>query len=146
MFYFSLNLSKCNFRYLEAVNVGHNFVTLRWEPGFDGGLHNTKYFVAYKRVTTGRDLAGDCPGAAQPSRRPQGDGLQEFDCQKSNPCNVTALEQHNTFLFKVNVKILFKTSIFKIEKIYFLYKFFREYLGIFVKRLVFLKKLLASYC
>ncbi|KAE8737392.1 hypothetical protein FOCC_FOCC017145 [Frankliniella occidentalis] len=104
---------------VKATAVGHNFVTLLWEAGFDGGVQNTKYFVSYRRVaggngnpTDGDELASDCYSAAPPSvnadllvTAPEGTGeaggWQEFDCQKNNPCNVTSLQQHASYVFKV---------------------------------------------
>lgn len=97
---------------VKATAVGHNFVTLLWEAGFDGGVQNTKYFVSYRRVAGGsgaesEGLASDCYSAAPPSVNSNlvspdsSEGWQEFDCQKNNPCNVTSLEQHASYVFKV---------------------------------------------
>ncbi|XP_034242329.1 uncharacterized protein LOC117645893 isoform X4 [Thrips palmi] len=102
---------------VKSTAVGHNYVTLLWEAGFDGGVQNTKYFVSYRRVaggsnTEGGDLASDCYSAAPPSVNAnlvssseatsgEAGGWQEFDCQKNNPCNVTSLEQHASYVFKV---------------------------------------------
>lgn len=87
---------------LKATRMGHNFVTLSWTPGFDGGIHNTKYFVAYRRV--GEDDSNNClaPTLNYQTNRGRGDGWQEFDCQSYNPCNITSLEQHHSYRFKVN--------------------------------------------
>ncbi|CAH2076216.1 unnamed protein product, partial [Iphiclides podalirius] len=76
-------------RALASQRVGAGHVALRWEAGFDGGLA-TKYFVLYRRVAGG----GQCAPRAD-------DGWREYDCARANPCNVTRLEQHNTYSFKV---------------------------------------------
>ncbi|XP_069704105.1 hemicentin-1 isoform X7 [Periplaneta americana] len=90
---------------IKATEVGHNYVTLLWEPGFDGGIQNTKFFVSYRRVLAAAGdemMTSDCYGASGITpRRSNGEGWQEFDCQKNNPCNVTSLEQHHTYVFKV---------------------------------------------
>ncbi|XP_046591398.1 hemicentin-2 isoform X1 [Neodiprion lecontei] len=81
---------------ISAMDVGPSYVVLLWEPGFDGGLPNTKYFVSYRRAAGGDEVvASDC---AAP-RGPAGQWL-ETDCQGSNPCNVTSLDQHQTYSFK----------------------------------------------
>lgn len=91
---------------IKATEVGHSYVTLLWEPGFDGGHQNTKYFVSYRRVLASagdETLAPDCYGTTGIiPRRSNGEGWQEFDCQRNNPCNVTSLEQHHTYVFKVS--------------------------------------------
>ncbi|XP_033338035.2 hemicentin protein echinoid isoform X2 [Megalopta genalis] len=84
---------------ITAMDIGPTHVALLWELGFDGGLPITKYFVFYKRVPGGDEiLAQDC---AMP-RSPTGQWL-ELDCKRSNPCNVTNLEQHQTYTFRVRV-------------------------------------------
>ena len=101
-------------RSLKTTVVGYNFVTLQWEPGFNGGLQNTKYFVAYRRVAGGlsaggeeQNLASDCYSAGDVPNinvnidADSASGWQEFDCQRNNPCNVTSLEQHASYVFKV---------------------------------------------
>ncbi|XP_039283804.1 hemicentin-1 isoform X1 [Nilaparvata lugens] len=84
---------------LSAVQVGHSFVTLKWTPGFDGGVH-TKYFVSYRKVlkTSDEDVDSDCY-----AKRKTGpaDSWHEFDCQRINPCNVTSLEEHQSYEFKM---------------------------------------------
>ncbi|BES87266.1 negative regulation of ERBB signaling pathway [Nesidiocoris tenuis] len=81
---------------LRALDVGHSYITLQWTPGFNGGLQSTKYFVSYKRVlTTPND---DCYA---PKKNGIPESWHEFDCQTKNPCNVTNLEQHQSYLFKV---------------------------------------------
>ncbi|KAG7213943.1 hypothetical protein KM043_003140 [Ampulex compressa] len=90
---------------ITAMDVGPTHVALLWELGFDGGLPITKYFVSYRRVVGGPGAgAADelvAPDCALP-RGPAGQWL-ELDCRRSNPCNVTNLEQHQTYSFKVKV-------------------------------------------
>ncbi|KAL6268497.1 hypothetical protein P5V15_001630 [Pogonomyrmex californicus] len=84
---------------ITAMEIGPTYVTLLWQLGFDGGLSITKYFVSYRRVAGGDEIvAPDCA----PPRGPAGQWL-ELDCRRSNPCNVTNLEQHQTYTFKVKV-------------------------------------------
>ncbi|KAL0113165.1 hypothetical protein PUN28_012384 [Cardiocondyla obscurior] len=84
---------------ITAMEVGPTYVVLLWQLGFDGGLPITKYFVSYRRVAGGDEIvAPDCA----PPRGPAGQWL-ELDCRRSNPCNVTNLEQHQTYTFKVKV-------------------------------------------
>lgn len=82
---------------VTAINVGPTHVALGWEVGFDGGIPISKYFVSYRRVP-GEDeaVAPDCA----PPRGPAGE-WNELDCRRSNPCNITDLEQHQTYTFKV---------------------------------------------
>lgn len=81
---------------VTAIHMGHNFVTLNWEPGFNGGISNTKYFVSYKKVNIrdSYDVEG-CGIVTKPT------DWSEVDCQQNIPCNVSHLEQHQTYLFKV---------------------------------------------
>lgn len=81
---------------LNAIYMGHNYVTLNWEPGFNGGMSNTKYFVSFKKnnVRDPYEVEG-CGVVTKAS-----DWL-EVDCQQSIPCNVSHLDQHQTYLFKV---------------------------------------------
>lgn len=84
---------------ITAMDIGPTHVALLWEVGFDGGLPITKYYVSYRRVSGGDEIvAPDCA----PPRGPAGQWL-ELDCRRSNPCNVTNLEQHQTYTFKVKV-------------------------------------------
>ncbi|CAH0770951.1 unnamed protein product [Bemisia tabaci] len=87
---------------VTATQTGHNYITLKWVPGFDGGLQNTKYFVSYKKVhhSADNDIDSDCY-ASRKANTYLSEEWQEFDCQRSNPCNVTALEQHQTYVFKM---------------------------------------------
>ncbi|XP_012265796.1 hemicentin-1 isoform X3 [Athalia rosae] len=82
---------------IKAIDMGPSHVALLWDPGFDGGLPNTKYFVSYRRAAGGDEVVA--PDCAAP-RGPAGQWL-EFDCRSSNPCNVTSLDQHQTYSFKV---------------------------------------------
>ncbi|XP_063975679.1 hemicentin-2 isoform X1 [Diachasmimorpha longicaudata] len=84
---------------LSAVEIGPTYVALQWEVGFDGGVAITKYFVSYRRVlveSEDRSVPLDCA----PPRGPAGQ-WQELDCRRSNPCNITGLEQHQKYTFKV---------------------------------------------
>uniref|UniRef100_A0A1B6H4Y3 Uncharacterized protein n=3 Tax=Proconiini TaxID=565685 RepID=A0A1B6H4Y3_9HEMI len=81
---------------LTPVAVGHSFVTLRYTPGFDGGVHDTKYFVSYRRTADSGD--DECVNARR-SGAP--DSWHEVDCQRNNPCNVTSLDQHQRYIFKM---------------------------------------------
>ena len=84
---------------VRPMDIGPTHVALVWDLGFDGGLPITKYFVSYRRIAGGDEvLAADCA----PPRGPTGQ-WQEIDCRGSNPCNVSDLEQHQTYTFKVSV-------------------------------------------
>lgn len=86
-------------RALTSKKVGPSYVTLKWEAGFDGGLSSTKYFVRYRRAAAlGGTGAADC--AADHAALHD---WMEYDCGRSNPCNVTRLDQHNSYSFKVNL-------------------------------------------
>ncbi|XP_066903538.1 contactin-2 isoform X3 [Halyomorpha halys] len=82
---------------LTAIDIGHSYITLQWTPGFNGGLTSTKYFISYKRVLTMHN--DDCYTPRKPGSGAE--SWHEFDCQTKNPCNVTSLEQHQSYLFKV---------------------------------------------
>ncbi|XP_043266928.1 hemicentin-1 isoform X2 [Venturia canescens] len=82
---------------VTAVIVAPTHVALAWEVGFDGGLPITRYYVFYRRIPAEDEVvAPDCA----PPRGPAGQ-WQEVDCGRSNPCNITDLEQHQTYTFKV---------------------------------------------
>lgn len=87
---------------ISAPAVGPNFVTIKWEPGFDGGLQNTKFFVSYKLLTNSHDnnYMKDCINPSH-ARRTDGEEWQEFDCLRNNPCNVSGLEPYQSYVFKV---------------------------------------------
>ncbi|KAL4702686.1 hypothetical protein ACJJTC_018695 [Scirpophaga incertulas] len=85
---------------LVNQKAGPSYVTLKWEAGFDGGLTSTKYFIRYRRVTAQRvdnalNADSDCPADRSDSE------WMEYDCGRSNPCNVTRLNQHSSYIFKV---------------------------------------------
>lgn len=97
---------------LSIQKVGPSYVTLKWEPGFNGGLSSTKYFILYRRVIE--------RGSAFPDERCSGnkDGdndWMEYDCGRLNPCNVTRLGQHNLYTFKVFI-IINNTLYFKMSQ------------------------------
>lgn len=82
---------------LVGLHTGPNFVTLGWEPGFNGGISNTKYFVSYKKVPSEEDIMIEgCGGGVLKMT-----DWSEVDCQQNVPCNVSHLDQHQTYLFKV---------------------------------------------
>ncbi|XP_022231251.2 Down syndrome cell adhesion molecule-like protein Dscam2 isoform X2 [Drosophila obscura] len=83
---------------LRAMDVGHNYVSLSWDPGFDGGLSKTKFFVSYRRVAMPREeqLIPDCATLANSNS-----DWVEVDCQRDIPCKVTSLDQHQSYAFKV---------------------------------------------
>lgn len=88
---------------LESQIIGPSFVVLKWENGFEGGLSNTKYFVRYRRVSyrsgSGASLTNEHCSTSHVNEH----DWMEYDCGRRNPCNVTQLEQHNTYSFKVNI-------------------------------------------
>lgn len=84
---------------LNAMKVGPTSVTLNWEAGFDGGLSSTKYFISYKRLARTAASGADLQCS---SERMYDSDWMEYDCGRSNPCNVTRLDQHDTYLFKVS--------------------------------------------
>lgn len=83
---------------LQQAEATANSTELLWDAGFDGGLTNTKFFVAYRKVTGPHDdqMLPDC-GTNLVSNT----DWMEFDCQQSNPCTVGNLEQHQSYLVKV---------------------------------------------
>ncbi|KAL1506126.1 hypothetical protein ABEB36_005549 [Hypothenemus hampei] len=81
---------------LVALYAGSTFVTLSWEPGFNGGFYNTKYFVSYKKTPSEDEALVD--GCGPVARNYD---WAEVDCQQNVPCNVSHLDQHQTYLFKV---------------------------------------------
>ncbi|RZC38352.1 I-set and/or fn3 domain containing protein [Asbolus verrucosus] len=81
---------------LVSLHTGPNYVTLGWEPGFNGGISNTKYFVSYKKVPSEEDVMIEGCGTVTKST-----DWSEVDCQQNVPCNVSHLDQHQTYLFKV---------------------------------------------
>ncbi|XP_017769905.1 PREDICTED: hemicentin-1 [Nicrophorus vespilloides] len=81
---------------VTAVHVGHNFVTLNWEPGFNGGIANTKYFVSYKKVPGNDNIIVEGCGTITKAA-----DWSEADCHQNVPCNVSHLDQHQSYIFKV---------------------------------------------
>lgn len=83
---------------LQAADVGSNYVNLLWDPGFDGGLTNTKFFVSYRKVAVPHDdqMLPDCGTNTISSTE-----WMEFDCNQNMPCNVTPLDQHQSYLYKL---------------------------------------------
>jgi len=86
---------------VTALDIGHNNVVLQWNSGFNGGVVSTKHHVSYKKVSVDdNEVDNDCFTVKRSSNQPE--RWQEFDCQTRNPCNVTGLDQHQGYLFKVN--------------------------------------------
>jgi echinoid protein len=83
---------------LEVTDVGSNYVTLNWDLGFDGGIANTKFFVSYRKVPVPQDdqIQGECGPVAMATSE-----MMEFDCHQDLPCNVSPLDQHQSYVFKV---------------------------------------------
>lgn len=83
---------------LQPADVGSNYVSLIWDPGFDGGLTNTKYFVSYRRIAAPVDdqVLGDCAMLSSGNS-----DWMEFDCHRDVPCSVSALDQYQRYTFKV---------------------------------------------
>jgi len=87
---------------VTALDIGHNNVVLQWNIGFNGGVVSTKHHVSYKKVSVDdNEVDNDCFAAKRSS---QPERWQEFDCQTRNPCNVTNLDQHQGYLFKVRTR------------------------------------------
>lgn len=83
---------------LQASEIGPNYVQLYWDPGFDGGISNTKFFVSYRKVAVPHDgqVNGDCGTLTTSSLE-----WMEFECHRDVPCSVTPLDQHQSYVFKV---------------------------------------------
>lgn len=81
---------------LIEKHIGHNYVTLSWEPGFNGGIVDTKYFVSYRKVPSKDDINIEGCGYISKSQE-----LYEVDCQQHVPCNVSNLDQHQRYVFQV---------------------------------------------
>lgn len=83
---------------LRADDSTSNSITLNWDPGFDGGLANTKYFVSYRKVAAPHDdqVMPDCETNVITNT-----DWMEFDCHQNVPCNINPLEQHQSYVFKV---------------------------------------------
>jgi len=68
-------------RNVRSLDKGFDTITLEWDEGFNGGYDKTTYNVEYKEI---------------------GGGSSKYaDCRWRNPCNITGLEQHTTYQFKV---------------------------------------------
>ncbi|CAG0880135.1 unnamed protein product [Cyprideis torosa] len=62
-----------------ALAKGASWILLGWEPGFHGGLVETRHFV--------KALSADSE--------------RIFDCHFNNPCNITGLDQQTSYSFKI---------------------------------------------
>lgn len=83
-------------RNLSGKIIGSNYVTLAWDPGFNGGIVDTKYFISYRKVPTNEDVLIEGCGVVAKNQ-----DWSEVDCQQHVPCNVTSLDQHQRYVFKV---------------------------------------------
>lgn len=83
---------------LAAEESTSNAIVLRWDPGFDGGLSNTKYFAAYRKVASQHDdqVIADCE-----SNVITNSDWMEFDCHQHLPCTITSLDQHQSYVVKL---------------------------------------------
>lgn len=60
-------------------------------------MGNTKFFVLYRKVSIpSNEVNGDC--GSQYTSSPD---WSEFDCATKYPCNITPLDQHSSYVFKV---------------------------------------------
>ncbi|KAF7987144.1 hypothetical protein HCN44_001334, partial [Aphidius gifuensis] len=88
---------------LEVIEKGPTYVTLSWKDGFDGGVKITKYYVSYRRIANSDEqISPDCA----PPRTPANEWVEFNECHQSNPCNITNLEQLQTYEFKYFFLIL----------------------------------------
>ncbi|ETN67511.1 hypothetical protein AND_000675 [Anopheles darlingi] len=80
---------------LAAADVGSNYVSLIWDPGFDGGITNTKFFVFFRKVAISQhgQAIDDCIITQQVSSE-----WIEYDCQRNVPCSVTPLDPMEALL------------------------------------------------
>lgn len=83
---------------LKAEESASNSITLNWDSGFDGGLSNTKYFVSYRKVAAPHDdqVLPDCETNVITNT-----DWMEYDCHQNVPCDITGLEPHQSYVFKV---------------------------------------------
>ncbi|XP_052864255.1 hemicentin-2-like [Anopheles cruzii] len=83
---------------LAVADVGSNYVSLVWDPGFDGGITSTKFFVSFRKVAIPHhdQVREDCGRVQQVSSE-----WMEYDCQRDVPCSVTPLDQYQSYVFKV---------------------------------------------
>ena len=67
-----------------AINIGYNFITIGFDPGFDGGFNDTSHSLEY---------------------RPYDSNSPKYvDCGTRNYCNITDLEQHSQYYIKVKAQ------------------------------------------
>ena len=69
---------------VRVINVGYNFITIGFEPGFNGGYNDTTHSLEYRRYDS------DIPGYEE--------------CGTRAYCNVTGLEQHSRYNIKVKAQ------------------------------------------
>ena len=80
---------------LRVVNVGFNFITIGFDPGFDGGYNDTTHSIEYRR---------------HDSNVPNYD-----DCGTRNFCNISNLEQHTQYFIKIKAANIMGESKFTRE-------------------------------
>jgi len=66
---------------VRPVYTGWDTISLEWIQGFNGGYNQTTHNVEYKKIGGG--------------------STRYHDCVYKNPCNISGLEQHTTYQFKV---------------------------------------------
>ena len=66
---------------VRSVSKSYDTISLAWDEGFNGGYEKTTYNVEYKQLSGG--------------------SIKHADCRWRNPCNITDLDQHTSYLFKV---------------------------------------------
>lgn len=86
---------------LQASDVGSDYATLIWDPGFDGGIPQIKYFISYRKSAMSQyhrdqQLMPECYMNVAANTE-----WSEFDCQHAVPCKVYPLVQHQNYAFKV---------------------------------------------
>ena len=66
-----------------ALERGSTWLLLTWEAGFDGGMKDTNYIIS--AVVSSHS-----------------DADRVFNCKRTNPCNITGLEQQTTYILRVS--------------------------------------------
>ena len=66
---------------VHAITIGYNFISVGFDPGFDGGYNNTSHSLEYRRYES------SVPNYV--------------DCFTNTFCNITDLEQHSQYYIKV---------------------------------------------
>ena len=66
---------------VHAITIGYNFISVGFDPGFDGGYNNTSHSLEYRRYES------SVPNYV--------------NCFTNTFCNITELEQHSQYYIKV---------------------------------------------